>query len=144
MITLNISPSPVPVQIATLATFDQKVSKAASRALDEAAAAILNRLRLTYRQESSPSGAKWPPSRAGVVRKARGGSGTMFDTGRLFRSIQLYKTAEHERLIGTDVPYAVYHQGPQAQVERTFLEITQAHLDLSEKIFSNRLLEAMS
>lgn len=127
-----------------MANLPALLEKTADVALQEASAAILNKLRLSYRQETTPSGVKWPPSRAGLRHKARGTGQTMFDTGDLWRSIQLYKTKERERLIGTDVPYATKHQGPNAIVERTFLEITQAHLDMAKKIFEHRLKVALT
>lgn len=74
--------------------------------LDESAAVMLNRIRTRFLRELDPNGQPWVPSRAGLERRRQGGTGTLFDTGRLFRSIQLFGKTNTSRTIGTDVPYA--------------------------------------
>lgn len=125
-----------------LASLPAKLEEANERALDMAAAAILNRLRTTFRSEKDPEGNAWVPSRAGLKHKAQGTGQTMFDSGRLFHSIQLAHSSMGERIIGTDVPYAEHHQGPSAIVERKFLELTDEHIDMAVKIFENQLMKA--
>jgi len=121
-----------------------EIEKASERALDESAAAILNRLRTGYLQETDPFGKPWIPSLAGAKRRARGRGFTLFDTGRLFHSIQLYRTAPGERLIGTDVPYAGWlNFGTSKMVARPFLAVTEEHVQLSLAIYTFRLSEAL-
>lgn len=144
MIEIRVDPTQLVAGVPLIAGFEGKTNSAATRALDEAAAAIFNRLRTTYMAEQEPSGKPWIPSASGLRNKSRGTGKTMFDTGNLWRSIQLYRTSASERLIGTDVEYSVYHQGPLAKVQRPFLEITDQHLAIARKIFEFRLKEALS
>lgn len=84
---------------------------------DEATAVILNRIRTRFLAESGPDG-PFKPSKAGLLRKAGGyttrngkrytGTGTLFETGTLFHSIQAVRLEEGARSIMTDVPYARY------------------------------------
>lgn len=74
--------------------------------LDEAAAITLSRIRDRFLHEMDPDGTPWVPSRAGIARRGKGGTGTLFDTGTLFRSIQLFASTDTERTIGTNVNYA--------------------------------------
>ena len=85
--------------------------------LDEGAAVIYNRMRSRFLIETDPMGVKWPPSQAALRRARSGrGGGTLFDTGKLFRSIQLFADSRTTRSIGTNVtspqgfPYAEKHQ----------------------------------
>lgn len=112
------------------------------RELDQSAAAILNRLRTTYLAEQDPTGAGWAPSPTANKRKAAGGSGLLFKTGRLYRSIQLVRadSGADERVIRTDVPYAGFHQfGTKRMPKREFLTVTPEHEKLAESIFLNKL-----
>lgn len=112
-------------------------------AMDASAAAILNRLRTSYLAETDPAGNPWIPSAAGVRRRKAGGTGTLFDTGRLFRSIQLSTLPDlGERAIDTDVPYAEKHNsGKEGMVKREFMAITPEHEALAVSIFQSRLEE---
>ena len=124
----------------SLRSFDSKLSAASQVALDKSAAAILNKLRASFLAESDPEGVKWLPSRAGIRRRAKGGSGTLFNTGRLFRSIQLFSPSPGIREIGTDVDYGRKHQlGEEGMVKRVFLGFTDAHSDLANAIFLNEI-----
>jgi phage gpG-like protein len=99
----------VEAQVEGLASRLLNVSEALNNktVLDMAGAFILNRIRTRYLAELAPDGTPWIPSQAGIRRRAKGGTGTLFDTGRLFRSIQLSaESSEDERIISTDVPYA--------------------------------------
>lgn len=121
---------------------DGKPSELFRRELDQSAAAILNRLRTTYLSEQDPTGSAWKPSPYANKRKAAGGSGLMFKTGRLFRSIQLVRAEgdSDERVIRTDVPYAPFHQyGTKHLPKREFLTITPEHEKLVESIFLSKL-----
>lgn len=77
--------------------------------LDEAGAFFLGRVRTRYLSEVAPNGNPWAPSKAAIDRRLGGGSGTLFDTGRLFHSIQLSAESSNDlRVISTDVPYAPF------------------------------------
>lgn len=93
--------------------------------LDEAEAILLNRTRTRYLAETDPDGIPWRPSWAGIRRRRRGGTGTLFDTGRLFHSIQAYRIGANERDIGTDVPYGRKHQLGIGVVTRRFLGVSE-------------------
>lgn len=125
-------------------SFYDKFEKQKERALDQSAAVILNRLRTTYRQEQAPDGSPWVPSARGMKNKAKGRGQTMFDTGRLFRSLQLYASPKGERHIGTDVPYGIFHNEGKGQVKRQFLAFTDEHRELAENVFVLRLSEAFT
>jgi phage gpG-like protein len=99
----------VDAQVAGLASRMLAVSEVLNNKtiLDMAGAFLLNRIRTRYLAEIAPDGQPWVPSQAAIRRRARGGTGTLFDTGRLFRSIQLSaESSDDERIISTDVPYA--------------------------------------
>lgn len=117
-----------------------KVDAAVETALDKSAAAILNRLRASFLAETTPSGEKWVQSFAAIRRRKKGGTGTLFDTGRLFRSIQLFKSERGLRVIGTDVFYgAIQQKGGKDGVQRVFMALTDDHLTLATAIFVNEL-----
>lgn len=105
---------------------------------DEATAIILNRIRTRFLAEQGPEG-KWPPSKAGLKRRASGGTGTLFDTGRLWHSLQAVRTNPGERSIQTDVYYAKHatYEG-----KRTFLYFTDADVDVVHRLILRRILEA--
>lgn len=121
---------------------EQKIEEA----LDQAQAAILNRLRRTFLNETDPDGIAWEPSYAAFRRSFMGrGGGTLFDTGRLFHSIQLAASSKGERVIGTDVPYAPYHQNGVGNLpKRVFLSVSEEHINLARRIFTMRLNEALN
>jgi phage gpG-like protein len=99
----------VEAQVAGLASRLVSVSEALNNKtiLDMAGAFILNRIRTRYLAEMAPDGTPWTPSQAAIRRRRKGGTGTLFDTGRLFRSIQLSaEDSDSQRIISTDVPYA--------------------------------------
>jgi phage gpG-like protein len=117
--------------------------------LDTATALLLNRIRTRFLSEVDPEGRPWVPSKAGLRRRARldkkgrPGTGTLFDTGRLFRSIQAAGEGPDIRYIGTDVPYAKYHQGSQAKIERRFLGINAEDAQAVERLLRRRLQDAL-
>lgn len=114
------------------------------RALDQSVAAILNRLRTTYLAEQDPSGTPWIPSEAGKKRRAKGGTGTLFDTGQLFRSIQLVPGATRgSRTITSDVSYGSFHQEGRGQEKREFLSFTPEHEQLAVSIFERKILDLL-
>lgn len=79
--------------------------------LDQGAALLLARIRERFLAQVDPDGKPWIPSFSARIRAFTGrGGGTLFDTGRLFHSIQVYHEGKNTRSIGTDVPYAKDHQ----------------------------------
>lgn len=112
--------------------------------LDEAQALLLHRNRARFLAEEDPDGNKWLPSRAGLRRRATGGTGTLFASGALFHSIQA--SLEHgtnDRQIATDVPYAFKHQyGVAGMYPRPFLGVSDEDLFLVEARIIQRISEA--
>lgn len=109
--------------------------------LDEAVAILLSRVRQRFLNEQFPDGkSKWKPSLAAQIRKAKGrGGGTLYDTGRLFHSIQEYADTETSRLIGTDVPYAKYHQEGTGDMYRPFMGANDEDEKLMQKLVIRRI-----
>lgn len=105
---------------------------------DEATAVILNRIRTRFLGEQGPKG-PWPPSKAGLKRRAAGGTGTLFNTGRLFHSMQAVRIGEGGRSIQTDVPYAKH---AEAGGLRVFLYFTDDDVELVHKLIVKRIGEA--
>lgn len=114
--------------------------------LDEAAALLLNRLRRNFLTETDPEGKKWEQSNAARRRSETGrGGGTLFDTGKLFRSIQLFSVGPNERSIATDVEYAPYHQYGTAKLpERIFMGFSEADAILAQQVVLRKINEALS
>lgn len=118
--------------------------------LDEGAAVIYNRMRSRFLIETNPLGVKWPPSMAALRRARSGrGGGTLFDTGRLFRSIQLFAESPTTRAIGTNVtspqgfPYAEKHQFGIGFPERQFLGFAEDDLDVMKKVIIRRIAQGL-
>lgn len=79
--------------------------------LDEGCAVVFNHMRTRFLQQVNPDGTPWPPSKAAQRRARLGrGGGTLFRTGKLWRSLQLSVEDANTRSIGTDVDYAKFHQ----------------------------------
>lgn len=115
-----------------------------SEIVEDVGAVLLNRIKTRFLRQEAPDGGTWPESEAARRRAITGrDGGTLFDTGRLFHSIQLYRDAGARVRIGTDVPYAVYQQGPKASVERTFLGFSADDVDLAGKIAQRRIEELL-
>lgn len=112
--------------------------------LDEASALLLNRIRTRFLREESPDG-PWLPSKAATKRRSGGGSGTLFDTGNLFRSVQTAGTGPNERKILTDVEYGIYHhEGTALLPPRVFLGFNDNDADLVERLIIKRVREALT
>lgn len=113
--------------------------------LDEAGALLYNRIRTRFLQQQDPDGRTWPESQAAKLRRERGiGGGTLFDTGRLFRSIQLHTSGPDSRAISTDVPYAVDHNlGIRNQRQRVFLGFGREDASLVTQLILKRVSEAL-
>jgi len=114
--------------------------------LDEASAFLVSRILTRFLSETDPSGVPWIPSKAGMARRLNGGTGTLFDTGKLFRSIQVYKDSEGSRRIGTDVEYGPRLQlggGPFNLPPRVFLGFSKDDESMVKQIVELRVTEAM-
>lgn len=118
--------------------------------LDEGAAVIYNRMRARFLVETDPLGNKWPPSQAALRRARTGrGGGTLFDTGKLFRSIQLFAESQFTRSIGTNVvsktgfPYAEKHQFGIGFPQRQFLGFATDDLDVMKTVIIRRLARGL-
>lgn len=108
--------------------------------LDESGAVLLNRVRTRFLSQVSPDGTQWGESHAAKLRQQKGrGGGTLYDTGRLYHSIQLYANGFNSRMIGTDVPYGVYHQSAIGQIKREFLGFNNDDRNLVVAIIDRRL-----
>jgi phage gpG-like protein len=122
-----------------------------TKILDEGAAVIYNRIRSRFLIQQAPDGTTWPVSQA-ALRRARTnrGGGTLFDTGNLFRSIQLYADGPATRAIGTNVtspsgyPYGEKHQyGLNGMVQRQFLGFASEDLDLMSQVIIRRIANGL-
>ncbi len=96
------------------------------RALDGAGAILLNRIRTRFLDQEDSDGVQWPVSEAALHRRTIGqDGGTLFDTGTLFNSIQLFREGPGIRGIGTDVFYSLVHQeGSGVNLKREFLSFS--------------------
>ena len=149
---LSFTLTGVPELIAKFSGLRQAVDPA--DILDEAQAILLNRIRTRFLSEKDPDLIPWPPSAAALKRKSGGyttrggkkyfGTGTLFETGTLFHSIQAYRIDPNTRGIGTDVPYAKYHQfGTKLLPPRVFLGFNSDDLLIMEKRVLQRITEAL-
>lgn len=121
-----------------------------AKILDEGAAVIYNRMRARFLMEIDPLGVRWPPSQAALRRARSGrGGGTLFDTGRLFRSLQLFAESPTTRAIGTNVtspqgfPYAERHQFGIGFPQRQFLGFAEDDLDVMKQVIIRRLARGL-
>jgi len=115
--------------------------------VDEAGAILLNRIRTRFLDETDPDGRKWVRSPAAIAGKGKGRKGksfaTLFDTGVLFHSIQLFKRGNDVRAIGTDVKYAPVHQkGLNGNVKRVFLGFNDEDETIIQQLLINRIEKA--
>lgn len=113
--------------------------------LDESAAILLNSIRNRFLRGVDTEGQPWTVSYAAVARAKSGrGGGTLFDTGRLFHSLQEFVVDDQSRAIGTDVPYARKHQmGEEGMIRREFLGFSQPNLDTIRAMLVRRAAEAL-
>ncbi|MEG1728761.1 MAG: phage virion morphogenesis protein [Bacteroidaceae bacterium] len=104
--------------------------------LDGSYAILLNRIRTRFQQQTDPSGMLWIPSQAALDENRN----TLIDTGRLFRSIQLFQSSAGFRMIGTDVPYAPFHHYGRKYggVTRAFMAFNDEDQSLVERMILDR------
>lgn len=110
--------------------------------LDEAGAVLFQRIKRRFLDQEDPDGQAWIPSKAS---RKRSGGGTLYDTGRLFHSLQLYSTGENSRAIGTNVPYGKYHNegSPPRLPRRQFLGFGDEDATVVERLIIKRITEAL-
>lgn len=114
---------------------------------------ILNRTRQRYLAEKDPQGRAWVPSQAGIRRRRRGGTGTMFLTGTLFRSIQLIGASGQGNLFGDFAERVIvagalakagYDYGVKHQKGKwPFMGINQGDIELFEAYLRARVAKAL-
>jgi len=114
--------------------------------LDQSAALLLNNIRRRFLQQVDSSGNRWEPSRASLIRAAKGrDGGTLFDTGTMFHSIQVSAVGPTGRAIKTNVNYARKHnEGLLGNIRREFLAFGDRDVDLVKKLIVKRVVEALS
>ena len=79
--------------------------------------------RLTWK-ESSRRPAPWPPLAEKTVRR-KGHGKLLYDTGKLRDSIRMDPPTANEAKVGTDAPYAIYHQkGTGKMPARPFIPVS--------------------
>jgi phage gpG-like protein len=97
---------------------------------DAVGAVLVDRIRKRFLAEETADGDKWIPSKAGLRRRAAGGTGTLFASGTLWQSIQHARRSAVDGEILTDVPYAPQHQfGQKGNLKREFLAFNQSDAD---------------
>lgn len=115
--------------------------------LDEGSAVLFNRIRTRFLQCVDPEGTPWPVSKAAQYRARIGrGGGTLFDTGKLFRSLQLHSDVpETTRSISTDVPYGKFHMtGTIRMPQRVFLGFAPDDVTYMAALVAKRIGEQLS
>lgn len=104
--------------------------------LDEPTAIVYNRVRTRYLEETAPDGTRWIQSQ----RAKEENRNTLYDTGDLYRSIQLAKGGDNQVFIGTDVPYGYYHQfGTKKMVARKFLGASDGDIEVIQHYLINEV-----
>ena len=124
--------------------YEAEVGNAIEEGVSEAGALILNRIRRRFLAQESPDGVPWEPSLAAFQRSFSGrGGGTLFDTGTLFHSIQLFSISPLEKSIATDVAYAPKHQyGEGGLPVREFLGFSDEDSTLARLVLLKKINEA--
>lgn len=119
-----------------------KMSGDPQEILDQGSTIMLNRIRGRFLDTKNPDGTTWPESEASKRRKKSGRDGkTLFNTGKLFHSIQPRKPSKYSRSIYTDKPYASYHNEGVGQVKRIFLGFSEGDVNVLLLLVKRRLEE---
>jgi phage gpG-like protein len=125
-------------------------------AVTDSSAVLLNRIRTNFLATRDPLGRQWEPSYAAFRRsfgigangqKLKRGAGgkTLFDTGNLFHSIQLYSVSPLEMGIATDVEYGIYLQeGTKYMPAREFLGFGEEDFDIAYGVLLSKIDEALT
>lgn len=110
-------------------------------AMNAGADVLITRIRSRYLRQLDPDNKKWSESQAAARRKARGQQGgTLFDTGTLFRSINVRRINNRSYTVGTDVPYGKIHQfGLEGLPERKFIGANNEDIELIVSVVQRKL-----
>jgi phage gpG-like protein len=120
--------------------------------LDQSAALLFNRIITRFQQQTAPDGTRWEPSKAALKRQAGGytrasdgkyytGGYTLFQSGRLYHSLQVYAVGEDSRGIGTDVEYAAFAQ--YGKPNRIYLGFSDMDAEIVQKFILGRIKKAL-
>ena len=143
MLKLSVSVSGIDELVAKLQ--GGAVDVAVREATTESLSLLLNRTKKRFLDQVDPEGEDWEPSFAAFRRSFGRGGGTLFDTGDLFHSIQLYSVSPTEGAIGTDISYARAHQfGEGKMVKREFLGFSDEDQKLALKVLFKKISEAFA
>jgi phage gpG-like protein len=120
---------------------------------------LLNRIRTRFLAEHNPDDQPWPVSEAAKIRRGGGytwsrgakwtGTGTLFASGTLFRSIEAGLGFGplldiNTRVIGTDDPVGVFHQfGTKKLPPRPFLGFNDQDASLLEVVLMQSLQDKL-
>lgn len=144
------------LNISNLIRLDENVKNEMDieKILDYACDLLLYRIKYRFMHEESPEGVAWIPSQRGLIRASGGytyrdgkkytGTGTLFETGNLYHSIQLDQNKETGlRRIGTNVFYGPYLQYPSKDrpnmPPRVFLGWNDDDMKVVQNIIVSRL-----
>ena len=114
--------------------------------LDESGALILNNIRDRFLAQINPEGQAWEQSKAAMRRAKTGrGGGTLYDTGRLFQSLQLSDDGPDGRRIGTNIAYAGFVNYGTLQIPpRIFMDFNAQDVELVTKLIVTRIKKAFA
>lgn len=135
MISLSVNPGYETSIDAVLNGIKDKIDS--KGILDDALAAMFHRNQARYLAERNPDNVPWIPSKAGIKRKAKGGTGTLFRSGVMFHSIQPHNDGPEDRSISTDVHYAKYALTKEPM--RPFLGFNQEDMTVYVRIVIDSL-----
>jgi len=117
--------------------------------LDQSAAILLSHILQRFNQGVDTDGTPWAalnPKYAKQKEKKWGTVGILFASGALRHSIQIFPVDDESRAIGTDIPYAPFHQyGTIKMPKREFFGISDEDsvsietgtMDIINRILSN-------
>ena len=114
--------------------------------LDQSAAILLNDIRTRFLQKIDSGGVPWLPSQAAQNREKAGkGGGTLYDTGNLFHSLQVFAIGDDSRGLGTDVRYGAFHNyGTVTLPKREFLAFGDGDIQTVQEFLQKRISEAIA
>lgn len=97
-----------------------------------------------YKKEQTPEGKPWKPRQANGSGSRRTRRGLLVKSGRLRKSIRLTKITSERVTIGTNVPYAKYHnQGTDKLPQRKFIGKSAALQRRLERMVKIKILWAL-
>lgn len=144
MSTVGVSISGTKEVLGKLTKFSDVIDT--DKLLDEGAAILFHNILDRFLRETDPDGVPFEPIKPATERakiKKYGGGTILYASGTLFRSLQLYKVPDG-RAIGTDVPYAKFHQyGTINMKRRTFLGFSTEDVDTVHDFLLRRISEAI-